>query len=275
MMAGFHSGSRRHWDLPGRAALPRRPNFSRNERSDVPAPMRDDDHFVPRWTRATEKRDARQRIPAGEEGRRFMAILVAGAMLVSVAAGAQGWQPGTNFTLKSDFTLRETYDNNVFLQDAVPSPTIPNAVQPRQGSFVTSLTPNLALDYTVLYIDGTATLRFTGRDTVTVGVRQYTQTAFASCSVYEDTTYSITGRHRFDQRWSAGCGFRAYAGDWLAPVNREDWIYTPSAGVVYSVNRHLTCEATYSCDWTESKVPDTDGRNYTRHLVSVTARYAF
>ena len=49
----LHSRSRMHRDhdpkYVGRAALPRRPNFSRNERSDVPASVRDDDRFVPRW----------------------------------------------------------------------------------------------------------------------------------------------------------------------------------------------------------------------------------
>ena len=57
-----------HWDLePGRAALPRRPNFNRDERSDVPVREHSAPPFVPRWTRATEKWDARQRIPTRKE----------------------------------------------------------------------------------------------------------------------------------------------------------------------------------------------------------------
>ena len=42
-----------HWEHEpkhlGRAALPRRPNFSRNEHGDVPVPVRDEDRFVARW----------------------------------------------------------------------------------------------------------------------------------------------------------------------------------------------------------------------------------
>jgi hypothetical protein len=32
---------------------------------------------------------------------------------------------------------------------------------------------------------------------------------------------------------------------------------------------------TYSYDWAESRVPNREGREFTRHLVSLAVRYAF
>jgi hypothetical protein len=134
---------------------------------------------------------------------------------------------------------------------------------------------NFAGDYVVLFIDSTVSLLPTDKDTIALTVKQFTQPAFASCSIYQDTTYDIAWRHKFDARWSAACGFRAYVGDWRSPVRREDWIYTPSATVTCTVNPHVTCEASYSYDWVDSKVPGTEGREFTRHLVSLSVKYMF
>jgi hypothetical protein len=70
-------------------------------------------------------------------------------------------------------------------------------------------------------------------------------------------------------------GFRAYGGDWLAPVRREDWIYTSSLGVSWTPGAHLSAELSHSYDWVESRIPDTDGRQFTRHLVTVAVKYVF
>ncbi len=77
---------------------------------------------------------------------------VAGGLAASfLAAGslalAQGWQLETNLLLKADLTLKETFDSNVYLQDLEPLPTVTNAVRPFVESFITSVTPRLALDW--------------------------------------------------------------------------------------------------------------------------------
>ncbi|MBE7502499.1 MAG: hypothetical protein HS113_19875 [Verrucomicrobiales bacterium] len=54
----------------------------------------------------------------------------------------------TNLTFKADLAVKETYDSNVYLQDEEPDLTkVPQAVQPFQDSFVTSVTPRAGLDY--------------------------------------------------------------------------------------------------------------------------------
>jgi len=112
--------------------------------------------------------------------------------------------------------------------------------------------------------------------------RRYEQPAFSSQSVYEDITYSISWKHKFDDHWSGSAGFQLYIGDWQAPVNRDDWIYTPSVGLTYTHDKHLSAELAYSYDWVENQVPTSatgatyaDGREYTRHIVSLGVKYAF
>jgi len=127
---------------------------------------------------------------------------------------------------------------------------------------------------TLYWIDAAVTLLPTKRDTVTLLNRRYEQPAFTSQSVYEDITYSVSWKHKFDDHWTAAAGFQLYLGDWQAPVNREDWIYTPTASVSY-VWRKLSAELAWSYDWVESQVANTSGREFTRHLVSLGVKYAF
>ena len=68
--------------------------------------------------------------------------------------------------------------------------------------------------------------------------------------MYEDITYEIAWKHKFDDQWAASAGFKVYAGDWQQPVNRNDWIYTPSAGLTYNYDKHLSAElATPMIGW--------------------------
>ncbi len=65
-------------------------------------------------------------------------------------------------------------------------------------------------------------------------------------------------------------------------MSGEDWIYTPSAMVGYTYKK-LSAELAYSYDWVENQAgvaagtqtAFADGREFTRHLVSLTAKYSF
>lgn len=127
----------------------------------------------------------------------------------------------------------------------------------------------------LLWIDATAVLTPDPRDTCTMAIRRFEQPAFASCSVYEDITYEISWRRKISNALTAGAGCKLYGGDWPAPVNREDWILTPSLQLSYAFNRHGTIELAYGRDRADSRVPNTAGREYRRELISGTARYAF
>jgi hypothetical protein len=130
------------------------------------------------------------------------------------------------------------------------------------------------------YVDGFVTFLPTKQDAITLSNKRFEQPAFSSFSMYEDITYDAVWRHKFDAHWAAGVGFRIYIGDWQAPVSREDWIYTPSASVSYTY-KNLSAELAYSYDWVENKAgvapgqtAYADGREFTRHLVSLAIKYS-
>ena len=130
------------------------------------------------------------------------------------------------------------------------------------------------------YWDASATLLPTKNDTVTLKSTRYEQPAFSSFSMYEDTKTDLAWRHKFNDQFTTTLGFTLYVGDWEKPVNRDDWIYTPNAGLTYNYNKHLSAEFAYSYDWVDSKVSAsverlTNSHEFTRHLVSLAVKYAF
>lgn len=135
--------------------------------------------------------------------------------------------------------------------------------------------PGFDPDPVKFFVDGSAVITLSKADTLTLTVKQFEQPAFGTPSAYEDITYEISLRHRFDEKFAATTGFKAYGGDWEAPVAREDWIFTPSASLSYTHDKHLSAELAYSYDWVDSIVPNKPGREFTRHLVSLSAKYSF
>ncbi len=126
-----------------------------------------------------------------------------------------------------------------------------------------------------LFVDGTAVLTLTKSDTVTLTAKRFEQPAFGAPSAYEDITYEISWRHRLSEKFTSVAGFKAYGGVWESPVKREDWIFTPSAALNYKHNQHLSAELAYSYDWADSRIPNTEGREFTRHLVALGVKYSF
>jgi hypothetical protein len=148
-------------------------------------------------------------------------------------------------------------------------------IGPDWRNFNHSTPPGFDQDMVKLYVDGSAAFTLSKVDTVLLTVKKFVQPAFGTPSAYEDITYEIAWRHRWNEKFSAMAGFKIYGGDWEPPVLREDWIYTPSASLSYAHNKHLSAELAYSYDWVDSQVPNTPGREFTRHLVSAGVRYAF
>jgi hypothetical protein len=132
----------------------------------------------------------------------------------------------------------------------------------------------------LVYWDASATVLPDQCDTLTLKSTRYEQPAFSSFSMYQDIKTDLAWRHKFNDQFSAQIGFTLYIGDWQQPVNRDDWIYTPSAALDYNFNKHLSTELSYSYDWVDSKVPAsveplTDSHEFTRHLVSLAVKYTF
>ncbi len=144
--------------------------------------------------------------------------------------------------------------------------------------------PKFNQDDVVFWVDANASFMPTREDTIILSHKRFEQPAFTSQSMYEDITYDITYKHKFGDKLTVGAGFRLYIGNWQHPVYRVDWIYTPSCSVTYAFNKHLSAEFTYSHDDAESHVPNKRisptmpfglGREFTRNLISLGAKYTF
>jgi hypothetical protein len=130
------------------------------------------------------------------------------------------------------------------------------------------------------YWDASVTVLPDKNDTVTIKSTRYEQPAFSSFSMYQDIKTDLAWRHKFNEQFSTQLGFTLYVGDWEQPVNRDDWIYTPSAALDYNFNKHWSAELAGSYDWTDSKVSDTvekytSSHEFTRELVSLSVKYVF
>ena len=131
------------------------------------------------------------------------------------------------------------------------------------------------------YVDAFVTFLPTKQDAITLSNKRFEQPAFASFSMYQDITYDLTWKHKFNDQWAATAGFRLYIGDFQAPMNRDDWIYTPTVGLAYAYDKHLSAELGYSYDWAENRVSTSapgaafaDGREFTRHLVFLAVKFS-
>lgn len=130
-------------------------------------------------------------------------------------------------------------------------------------------------DKVYTFIDAAFTITPTKSDTVSLGAKRFMQPSFTSHCVYEDIVYEINYKRQFDSRFAAGAGFKAYGAKWRPPIIREDWVFTPSMSLHYTHSDSLSAELAYSYDWVDSKIPNTDGREFTRHLVWLGLKYAF
>ncbi len=125
------------------------------------------------------------------------------------------------------------------------------------------------------YVDASATLALGKRDSVTLLITRYEQPAFASHSIYEDVVYSANWKHQVTDELNAALGMKCYQGEWQAPVMRDDWIYTPSAGLVYTFNKHFIADISYSHDEAKSGIPGKSGREFARNLIALGTKYTF
>lgn len=130
-------------------------------------------------------------------------------------------------------------------------------------------------DKTLWFVNSSVSWVPAQRDTITVALSRFQQPAFSSQSMYEDTIGDVTWRRRYTERLSATVGLKLHRGDWQAPVKRDDWVLTPTAVIGYTFNPRLIAEVAYAHDFTESRIANTEGREFTRNLLSVSVRGSF
>lgn len=138
--------------------------------------------------------------------------------------------------------------------------------------------PNVAAGFerkqNELFVDFAATLTLGKADVVKLSANRYTRPAYTGRNQLQELICDATWSHKFSDALSSSLGFTSYLADY-APTIRNDGIYTPTVGLTYQFNKHLSAELRYSYDGTNSEVPDTEGREYERHLTRLGVRYVF
>ena len=125
------------------------------------------------------------------------------------------------------------------------------------------------------YSDTTITVTPTKTDSVTFLAKRFEQPAFGGRATYIDTTYDLSWRHQFTDKFTMGIGGRGYNLDFKPSSDRNDWILTAYAVASYVFNPHLSAEASYAYNDGESLVPNTAGRQFTQNLLAVGLKYVF
>jgi hypothetical protein len=126
-----------------------------------------------------------------------------------------------------------------------------------------------------LFVDASLTVAPSQTDTITASIKQFEQPGFGGRSAYEDLTYDLGWRHRVDEKLIIGLGGRAYNTDFLDPVKRNDWVLSPHVLANYTFSKSLSAELSYVYEEGISRVPDTAGREYSRHVVAMGLKYVF
>jgi hypothetical protein len=124
------------------------------------------------------------------------------------------------------------------------------------------------------YVDSTVTATLSKCDALTLSAKVFEQPGFSGRSTYVDSTYAAVWRHKLGDKFTVGVGLRAYNTDFLKPVDRNDWIVTPSLVASYAFNHHFSGELSYLFDDAFSLVPNTQGREYTRNLVALGLKFS-
>jgi len=81
---------------------------------------------------------------------RLVWLAAAGALCAMTGADFAADKPAEKKSavqFKAELGVKETYDDNVYLQDSKPLATVPHAVRENQASFVTTISPKISADY--------------------------------------------------------------------------------------------------------------------------------
>lgn len=128
---------------------------------------------------------------------------------------------------------------------------------------------------TKFFLDAMATITPGKADTLTLTAKRFEQPGYGGNSVYEDVTYELGWRHTFSDKFSTSVAVRALQWDFEEPVIRNEWWYGVAVSVAYKFSKHLSAEASYAYDQVESRVPDTEGREASRHLASLGVKLTY
>lgn len=178
-----------------------------------------------------------------------------------------GWQTQADvLAVPTDYTNR--YQRVLLGLEAKPAPwlTLNAALGPDFRTFTGDTPAGFDDEQVFLSANVSASVRPSDRDTITLLITRLVLPGFGGRSAFEDSVYSLTWKH-VNGPLTISLGGRAHRGEFLDPVVRDDWVYTISPSVEYRFNAHATVEVGYACELGDSRIDNTPGREYERHVV--------
>jgi hypothetical protein len=132
------------------------------------------------------------------------------------------------------------------------------------------------------YAEGSANATISPKSSLSLKYKQFQWVSSTGKVPYFDSTYDLRFRQKFEHGFSGELGARLLTADYnggnLAACLRDDWQYTLSASVTYSVNAHANLIAGYAADFgrnAQADIPEPETRNYLRNLTSVGVNLKF
>lgn len=140
--------------------------------------------------------------------------------------------------------------------------------------FGEDVAPGFNRNRIVAYYDAAVVFSPTNKDDITLQARQFMQPGSSGRGVYDDIAYSVSFKHKLTSELTLGAGFRAYFGDCM-PAIREDALYTSNISIAYKLSSHLSAEASYLYEVSESRRPLSSGHEFDHQVVSLGLKYDF
>jgi hypothetical protein len=136
------------------------------------------------------------------------------------------------------------------------------------------------------YGEAALTADISAKDQATFKYKQWEWMSSTGKLPYVDTVYDLNYRHKFSQQLALDLGFRILAWDFTggtgAASKRDDWQYTPSIGLAYSVTANLGFNVAYAVDLGRNVQDDlalvgvsARYREYDHHVVSLGGTFKF
>ncbi len=194
-------------------------------------------------------------------------------VVIGYRHGAQDQQPVLNGAIHYD----NTYDRVLAGVEGKPAPWLKLGVLlgPDFRSFGPNVPPGFDRQRTKFYLDALATFTLGKTDTLTLTAKRFEQPGYGGNSVYDDVTYELGWRHTFSDKFSTSGSVRALQWDFEKPVIRNERWYGVAVSAAYKFGKHFSADAGYAYDQVDSQVPNTAGREASRHLASLGVKHSF
>lgn len=173
------------------------------------------------------------------------------------------------------FGAPETYSNRYHRVlggiEGTPAPWLDLALQagPTFHNFYDAAPGVFRGRHTRFFSDSSVTVRPSRADTIQLAFGQFEQVNSSGCGAYQDLVARVVYAHRFGDAWEVRGSFEEHRGKFEAPVIRNDRIHTAGVEATWHPAKGWDVTARGGIEWSDSAVPNTPAREYTREYLSL------